>query len=101
MGWVLKWSGGVGAGPGRGLEVWLRWSAHPPGGAVSRGHVQFLLSSRLLQKWQLGFRSFCVFCLIICRKWACMQLILVPCSFFVFLMLKEMFVQVTKKVPEF
>ena len=31
----------MGAGPGVGLEVWLRWSAHPAGSAVCRGHVQF------------------------------------------------------------
>ena len=42
----------MGAGPGVGLEVWLRWSAHPAGGAVCGGHV---LSLQTPQKWQLGF----------------------------------------------
>ena len=27
--------------PGVRLEGWLRWSTHPLGGAVSRGHVQY------------------------------------------------------------
>lgn len=57
-GWGWGW--GVGRGPGAGAEVWLRWSAHPPGGAVSRGHVQFPAFTQTPQKWQLGFRSLCV-----------------------------------------
>ena len=27
--------------PGVRLEGWLRWSTHPRGGAVCRGHVQY------------------------------------------------------------
>ena len=42
--------GGVGAGiSGSGPQWWLRWSAHPLGGAVCRGHAQYaaLLSALL------------------------------------------------------
>ena len=30
----------VGAGPGVGLEAWLKWFAHPFGGVECRGHAQ-------------------------------------------------------------
>ena len=43
--------------PGVGPEAWLRWFAHPFGGAVCRGFcfLLFLLLLLALQKWQLGF----------------------------------------------
>ena len=44
--------------PEVGLERWLRWFAHFSGGFEGRG--TFLLPS--LQKWQLHFWSFCIFC---------------------------------------
>ena len=55
------------------------------------GHVRralFLLPAS--QKWQVGFWSFCIFLLIICPNIAaCMQLFLVPYSFFVLCCLKR------------
>ena len=38
----------------------------------------------VLQKWQSGFWPFCIFLFIICLNYACMQLFLVPYSFFPF-----------------
>ena len=37
-----------------------------------------------LRKWQLSFFVFCIFLSIICPKYTCTQLFLVPYSFFVF-----------------
>ena len=34
------------------------------------------------QKWQFGFWSFCILLFIICPNYACVQLLLVPYSFF-------------------
>ena len=81
-------------GKGRGVfrgwaEGWLRWFAHPFGGVECR-HAQppafapsavFLLPA--LQKWQLGFWSFCIL-LIICGNSIDRQLFLVLYSFFIF-----------------
>ena len=51
---LVSWGEGSG-GPRVGREGWLRWSAHPFGGAVCREHVQHLLLLPAFQKWQLGF----------------------------------------------
>ena len=74
-----------------GLEGWLRWFAHRFGGVVCRGHAQYsdfvldaLLLLPALQKWQMGFWSFCILLSIICPNCACIHLILVPYSFFEF-----------------
>ena len=49
-----------------------------------------LLLFQKSQKWQLGFGSFCVMLFIICLICACLQLSLVPESFFL-LLLEETF----------
>ena len=67
--------------PGVRLEGWLRWSAHPLGGVVCRGHVQYPVCS--LQTWQLGFLVSYPLSRI-CPNCACTSLVLVPCRFFVF-----------------
>ena len=67
-----------------GPEGWLRWSALPSGGAACRGHLQDLLLLLALQKWRLGFWSFCILLSIICPKCTCTQLFLVPYGFSVF-----------------
>ena len=48
--------------PGVGPEGWLRSFAHPSGGLLCRGHVQYpafapdaLFLLQALQKWPLGF----------------------------------------------
>ena len=53
--------------PGVGLEAWLRWFVHLSGGVECRGNEQYpafspytLFSLTVLQKWQLGFWSFCI-----------------------------------------
>ena len=56
--------------PGVELEGLLRWFAHPLGGVVCRGHVQYpafapntLFFLLALQKWQLSiFSLFVSFC---------------------------------------
>ena len=75
-------------------DRWLRCSAPVPlWCSVCRGHAQypafapdtqFLLWA--LQKWQIGvfFWSFWIFWSRICPNCACIQLFLVPYSFFVF-----------------
>ena len=110
-----RWAGSlygvrVGLCSGVGLERWLRWSAHPLGGAVCRGHAQypafppkpplFLLAP---QKWPLVFLVFFVhnyLLSIICYNCTCKQVFLVPYNLFVFCC--RMFVQVQalqQKVP--
>ena len=79
--------------PGIGQEEWLRCFA-PPFGGVCRGHgvvkkypafaPDTLFLPLALQKWQLGFWSFCILLSIICPNCACTHLFLVPHSFFVF-----------------
>ena len=92
MSWFLMCVEGMGVSRGW-VRGWLRWSAHPLGGGVCRGHAQcpafapdtqFLLPA--LQKLQLGlffFLSFCIFWSRICLSCAGTQLFLVPYSFFV------------------
>ena len=82
--------------PGVRPEGWLRRFAHPFGGVVCREHAQYpafvtdtLFLLPPLQKWQLGFWSFCILLSIICPNCACMQLFLVPHSFFVFCCLRR------------
>ena len=75
--------------PGVGPEGWLRSSAHPLGGVVCRGHAQYpaFAPATLLPALQNGswsFWSFCILLSIICPNCECMQLFLVPYSFFVF-----------------
>ena len=82
---LIEVRGGVcsGAGP----EQWLRWFAHPFGGAVCRGHTQShgaLHLFRALQKWQLGFLMPFYLLSRICPNCARTQLFLVPYSFFAF-----------------
>ena len=48
------------------------------------GVLSALLLLLALQKWQLGFWSFCILLSIICPNYACTQLFLVPYIFFVF-----------------
>ena len=74
----------VGAGSGVRLEEWLRWSAHPLGGAMWGIMRRTLLLLGVPQKWQLGFLSFCILLFITCPNLTCMQLFLVLSSFFVF-----------------
>ena len=52
-----------------GPEGWLRWSSHPFGGIVFRGHAKYpafdlniLLFLLAPQKWQLGFFGLFVSC---------------------------------------
>ena len=80
----------VGAGPGVGPEGWLRCSAHPFGGSVCRGQAQYPAfapgSSEVAVEF---FWSFCIFLSIICINCTCMQLFLIPSSFFVFCCLRR------------
>ena len=76
----------VGMAPG-GAEGWFRWSAHPFGGVVIGdlpSTLLFLLLSLLFRSSSWIFRLFVIFLPIICPNGACMQLLLVPCGFFVF-----------------
>ena len=78
--------------PGVGLQGWLRWLAHPVGGAECRGHVQYLLllPTPSFCSWlfrshnQDFFWSFHIFFLIICPNCTCTQLFSDPYSFFIF-----------------
>ena len=81
--WFLKW--GVGSGRSMGqVEAWLRWSAHPLGGAVCSDHARSPAFALDTSEVAVGFWSFCIFLFIICPNCPCMKLFLVPCSFFVF-----------------
>ena len=80
-GWFLIW--GEGRAVSRtGLEGWLRWFAHPLGGAVCRGHVQYPAFAPGSSKVAVG--GFGLFWSRICPNYTWMQLFLVPYSFFVF-----------------
>ena len=70
-------------------EEWLRWFAHPfLGGVVCRGHTQYPVFAPGSSEVALGlFVSFLVSVYLlsrICPKCPCMQLFLMPSSFFVF-----------------
>lgn len=76
---------GVGADQWVRSEGWLRWSAHPLGGAVCRDHAASTLLLLLEpQKWQLGFGRFCTSFFIICPGCTCRQLFSACYGFFVF-----------------
>ena len=62
----------------------LRWSAHPAGYAVCRDHVQDPAFAPGTSEVAAGFWPFCILFFIICPNCTCMQLVLVPYSFFVF-----------------
>ena len=86
----------VGVCPGVGPEGWLRCFAHPLGGGVCRGHAQYpafapdpLHLLQALQKWQLGFLVSLYLLSRICPNYSCVQLLLVPYSFFVFCSLRR------------
>lgn len=68
------------------LVGWLRWSAHPSRCCLqdSRMPLLFLLAPPS-GSWVLAF----LYLVLICPSWACMHLVLVACSFFVFCYLKK------------
>ena len=68
-------------GPGIWPEGWLEWSPHPLGGAVGSDHVQYPDFTPDTSEVAVGFLVFCIL-FIICPNCACMQLFLVPYSFF-------------------
>ena len=45
----------VGAGPGVRPEAWLRWSAHPLGGVVCRGHARYPAFAPSSSELAVGF----------------------------------------------
>ena len=70
--------------PGVGLEGRrLRWAAHPLGGVVCRGHAQCPAFAAGSSEVTVGFLVFVSF-VQIGLNCACVQLFLVPYSFFVF-----------------
>lgn len=80
----LIWGKG-GGGMDSGQGVGLRWSDHPLGGTVCRGHVKYpsfasdtllLLPAPQVGSQKLDFPSFCVL-FINCQESLCMQLFLV------------------------
>ena len=75
----------VGVCPGVGPDGWLRWSAHPFGGVVCKGHAQCPAFAPGSSRAAVGlFGLFVSFGSRICPSCACTQLFLVPYSFFVF-----------------
>ena len=69
--------------PGVGLEEWLRWFTELLGGVECRGHALNFCS----WLFRNGFFCVCVFLYLLsrmCPNCTCMQLCLVPDSFFVF-----------------
>ena len=81
--WLLKWREG-GANQWVRVEGWLRWSAHPLGGALCRDHTQYPAFAPSTSEVAVGFWPFCILLFIIFPNCACMQLSLVPYSFFIF-----------------
>ena len=71
----MGWAGGMG---------WLRCPADPFGDAVCGDHVQYPAFAPSTSEVAVRFRPFCILLFIIC-----MQLFLVPCSFFVFCCSRE------------
>ena len=51
---------------------WLRWSAHPLGGAVCRDHVQDPAFAPGTSEVTIGFWPFCILLFIICPNCAFM-----------------------------
>ena len=91
----------VGVCPGVGPEGWLRWFAHPFVVLSAGGHAQypafatntqFLLPA--LQKWQLGFLSFCIFWILNLPQLHRHTVIFSPIQFLCILLLEERCVQV-------
>ena len=75
--------------PGVRLEGWLRCFAHPFGGVVCRV-LQHPIFPHHSSEVAVGFFwSFCILLSIICPNCTCMQLFLVPYSFFVFCCLRR------------
>ena len=77
---------GVSAGAGADRWVgpeWIRWSAHPLGGAVCRDHARYPAFAPGTWEVAAGFWPFCIL-FILCPSRACVQLFLVPYSFFIF-----------------
>lgn len=73
------------------VEGWLRWSAQPLMVLCAGDHVPVPCS----RSWHLGSGSWVLaflYLVLICPSWACMHLVLVACSFFVFCYLKKRFV---------
>ena len=77
-------------------QGWLRWSACPFGSTECRGHASYpafapntLFLLLAPEKWQLVFLVFLYLSSIICPNYACIQLFLVPYSFFVFCCLRR------------
>ena len=68
----------VGADGWVGLEGWLRWSAHPLGGAVCRDHVQPPTFARSFSEVAVGLWPFSILLFIIDRTCACVQFFLGP-----------------------
>ena len=79
----------VGAEPWVRPEGWLRWSAHPLGGAVCRDLALYSAFAPGTSEVAVRFWSFWILLLLICSSCACMQLLLVPYSFFVFCCLRR------------
>ena len=79
------------------LEVWLRWFAHPFGGAVCSALLLLLTSCFCSPPFRSGNRALWSLCILLSKIFpscTCRQFFLVPYSFFVFLLEEEMFVQV-------
>ena len=79
------------------LEVWLRWFAHPFGGAVCSTLLLLLTSCFCSPPFRSGNRALWSLCILLSKIFpscTCTQFFLVPYSFFVFLLEGEMFVQV-------
>ena len=71
----------VGVYPGFGPEGKLKWFAHPLGGIVCRGHARHSVHSKVAV---LDFFISLYLLSRICTNCTCMQLFLIPYSFFVF-----------------
>ena len=56
--------------PWFGLEEWLGWSASPPVMLCAGGHAQDPPFASGTTEGAVGFRPFCIFC-IICPNWPC------------------------------
>ena len=80
--WFLQWSKSGDRSVER-TEGWLRWSAHPFGGAVCRGHAQ-PCSSPFTSEAAIHFCVFCVSLFITAQTAQCLQIFLVCYRLFVF-----------------
>ena len=79
--------------PGVGLEGWLRWSAHPFGGIVCRGHVQCPAFAPSFS--EVALVSLVFLCLVVHNLPQHMyKVIFNPLQFFCILWFKEIFILV-------